>query len=994
MSDGAGERYVSWKLARPAVEGHEVEIVRALGIAWQAGQRDHITCPYPGHGGAKDWRLNSKGRGICTCTQPHTDSVFDIAMKVEGLDAEQAKIRCVEIIGRTDLIRTKSGAGAGQATDAESLMRAPAERRDDALPRAYLAHRLGIEADAVLMPTTPTVGLRALGYFDPPKGKGTGKPIHVGDFPCAVFGQIDAEARRHAHRIYVAPGGAGKADLGMAGNGTMRDAKKSAKRVGEESTAGRAAIWGDAHRAPWCIIAEGIETAAAVAHAFRPEVEAGAVYVAAGINAGGIESFIPWPETARVTVAADRDEAVKITSPNPSRRGETAARRFGIRHHERIAISFALAGSPGCSKDWLDVHVEQGVEAVRAGILAAVAFTATAEEVEDEQRRTEELDELRRVERDYPLPDLEGLSLSYERTRKGRVRVHHWVKGDEGVPVPVPVASPFGVTARLRYVDQGDAYGLRLVVEDMGGKRREIDVDRATFAKQGAAETRAMLYGAGMRAEGDGEHIAVKALKAADPEAEIAVVRRPGWHDLEDGGDKFFVCPSGEIIGLPPGRALELSNGSRISEVIARGGTLEGWKAAIAAAAEVTRCPHWTIGTLAGFAAVLISLTDHASCGINLSGYTSGGKTTSQRLAVSVWSRAALDQRDSLLQSARATANGLEGMASRASGTILALDDLGHLHGKELGRIIYSLSSGVGKGRMTADAKMRASYVWSTFVILSSEKSLEEKVRGEGGEWTGGMAARIPDIDIDGVDRSVDRSIMARIEAVDQHFGHAGPAFVRALVSHGLHREAAAIREGIDNTASRFAGRGAESARKRAALPFAIMLTAGRMARDKFGLLPAGMDIEGAIKWAWESFGASTDAIALDPEAQAIHGLQAWIAERWDTSIHRNDLDTSQGDRRPNQRADGWYSDKAVFIPTRNIVAAAGGALKESEIARVLKTRGLICQTKSEKHLYIDYIPKIGSVKAYALSRSEFGHTGRDNPLEPPVFKVHEGGRY
>src|SRR4051812_6505415 len=111
-----------------------------------------------------------------------------------------------------------------------------------------------------------------------------------------------------------------------------------------------------------------------------------------------------------------------------------------------------------------------------------------------------------------------------------------------------------------------------------------------------------------------------------------------------------------------------------------------------------------------------------------LSGLTSSGKTTAQRLAVSAWSRAALTARDSLLQSARATANGVELLASRSNGTVLALDELGHVSGKELGKIIYSLAGGVGKTRMTADAQLRPSYSWSTFVLLSAEKSLEEKV--------------------------------------------------------------------------------------------------------------------------------------------------------------------------------------------------------------------------------------------------------------------------
>ncbi|TXM66518.1 DUF927 domain-containing protein [Methylobacterium sp. WL12] len=985
MTATTAERYVPTKAAQHAVEGHETEILGALGIPWRESQRGHITCPFPGHGGTDDWRWDaSKRKGYCTCKKGF--SIFDAVTEMDGCDIEGAKLRCVEIIGRDDLIRTKSGEdGAFQKTDAASLLSAPAARRDDTLPGAYLAHRLGVEAAAVLMPTTPVVGFQALAYFDPPKGKGTGKPVKAGEWPCAVFGTVDAEKRQHAHRIYLAPGGNGKADLGTDASGYTRDPKKSAKRVGEESTAGRSVIWGDPSRSPWCIVAEGIETAAAVAYAFRVEIEAGEVTVASAINANGIEAFTPWPATKRVTIAADRDEAAKITRPNPTRRGERAARVFGIRNRTRVTTTIAIAGTPGTSADWLDIHAEHGAEAVRAGILAAVAYTPTPEEIKEERERTEGVASLRQVERDYPLPTLDSFKLAYQRTEAGRIKVHQFVKvGDE--IVPQPIATPFGVVARLRHADDGDTYGLRLVVEDMGGKRREIDVDRAAFARQGAADTRAMLFEAGMRSENDGELIAVKALKAADPEAEIVVFRRPGWHELAGVEDRFFVCPSGRVIGAPADSLPELSVNARIRPAISTGGTLEGWKTAVGAAASVPRCEHWIIGTIAGFAAPLLSLVGLDTCGVNLSGITSGGKTTAQRLAVSVWCRAALDQRDSLLQSARATANGVEMMAARSNGSVLAMDELGHVNGKELGKIIYSLASGVGKARMTADAQLRASHTWSTFIILSAEKSLEEKVRGDGGEWYGGMAARIPDIDISGVDRAVDHAVMAKIQAVDRNFGHAGPAFVEAMIEAGIHQQAQTIRAGINTAASKIAGEGADGAMVRAASPFAILLTAGRMARQ-FGLLPAGMDIDGAIRWAWERFQKSTDAVALDPETQAVTNLRAWVAERWGSDIQATDPE--EGTRATNRNALGWYDDRAVYIPAHRIVEAAGGTLKEAEIGRALHAQGLIAKAKDHDCFFVAYVPRVGRVKAYALRRDEF----RMSAQHEVAFAVHSGGR-
>jgi hypothetical protein len=314
-------------------------------------------------------------------------------------------------------------------------------------------------------------------------------------------------------------------------------------------------------------------------------------------------------------------------------------------------------------------------------------------------------------------------------------------------------------------------------------------------------------------------------------------------------------------------------------------------------------------------------------------------------------------------------------MAAKSNGTILALDELGHVTGKELGRIIYSLSSGVGKARMTADAALRTSHTWSTFAMLSAEKSLEEKVRGDGGEWYAGMAVRVVDIDITGVDRAVDPAVMARILAVDQHYGHAGPAFVEALITAGLYLQTQAIRDGINRNAAAIAGPGADGALIRAAIPFAILTTAGELAR-RFGLLPATIDVNRAIRWAWGKFQNSSDAVALDPETQATANLRAWIAERWGSSIHPTVPDDSA--RASFKDALAWFDDDAVYIPAHRLVEAAGGTLKELEIGRALDRQGFIAKRHDATCLYVSYVPKIGPLKAYALARPAFGRLAKE----------------
>src|SRR5262249_2064018 len=116
-------------------------------------------------------------------------------------------------------------------------------------------------------------------------------------------------------------------------------------------------------------LSEGIETGAAIALALKGEIEANEISVAAAISAGGVEAFQPYPAAKQITVAADRDEAPKANGARATRRGEEAARNFGLKHYHKIEISIALAGSAGEAVDWLDVKLRDGVDAVRVGIL-------------------------------------------------------------------------------------------------------------------------------------------------------------------------------------------------------------------------------------------------------------------------------------------------------------------------------------------------------------------------------------------------------------------------------------------------------------------------------------------------------------------------------------------------------------------------------------------------------------------------------------------------
>ena len=171
----------------------------------------------------------------------------------------------------------------------------------------------------------------------------------------------------------------------------------------------------------------------------------------------------------------------------------------------------------------------------------------------------------------------------------------------------------------------------------------------------------------------------------------------------------------------------------------------------------------------------------------------------------------------------------------------------------------------------------------------------------------------------------------------------------------------------------------------RAALPFGILIMAGTLAKE-FGILPETIDVAAAVQWAWSRFTKSTDAMALSPEVQAVNALRLWVAERWNSSIR-----STTGDNSQFREQTGWYDGDAVYIPAERLREAAGSSLKEIEIGRALNNLGYIAKKKSSDVYYCNYVPQIGKLKAYALTRKEFGRTGKDH--DDPILSVIPGGR-
>ncbi len=985
--------------AKDAIDGHQLDIINHKGIEWPPARNgvSHISCPYPNHPGNPDhnWRYDERRKkAVCTCVGYH--DVFDVLTLLRGgnhrngVEGKRSAVEALQIIGRHDLAEEGNQHGRSDIpwhewNKQDRMLHPPADLRDDNIARTFLAARLGIDPDDVVMPSTPWVGIRALEYYENRKV--------IGTFPAAAFAQIDLSTGEITGVIieYIDPSLTKKAKLGREGdqpNGNWRTSKKFAR----EYKPGGAVVFGKI-KAPIKAPCEGVATGAAIAYA-AASVGNGNIAVLCGGTAAGMTAIKLNDITSndiieRLAIAADRDEESRNGRP-PGKAGEHHARLMAEKHRH-LPVSIGLPGQPGQKIDWLDVlsPIRSGVvqhptpdtiNAVYHGVFEAPILNIDPSETippenpipESSPEPTDRLDYIRKT---YPLPDLDGFMLEYRRTRNGKVRIHKSVKVDEdGNPVWYSACSPISVPKRLLVLDgkDGPGYGLRIRIEDMSGNPRELDISRSAIAKAGGQELKAMLLSAGLRAELDGESVALAILKTAEPEDEVMVVSKPGWHRLDGLDHPIYVTPTGEVIGLPNGAEVELAINLRLAGKVGVAGSFDEWKAITRTIASIENVPHWTLALCASFAGVLIDLLGFDSVGLCLTGETSRGKSTSQMMAVSPWSNPKLGA-GGLFYTARNTTNAAEALAQRSNGTIFALDELKHLRGDAVSSLIYMIAGNAGKGRMSADASLRSVYSWKTFAILSAEKTLQAAVREGGGDWMPGVAVRIPDVNVSGVNANVPVDTMSEIKRIEQHYGHAGPEFVRQLVKSNFHIDTDTLRRKIDDLSKKIAGT-SKSELIRAALPFAVLSCAGETAKT-VGILPDNLDIASAVQWGWQQYRANNET-GIDRQANAVSVVNAWLASHWNVSV------VSVDEQAPKRAVEAWYDNDFIFISSDKLKEVIPQTITVSDFLKTIKSGDMI-KPFSDNRLAHKRARGKETGTCYWLKRTHFGPTAGENEEYP-----------
>ena len=208
------------------------------------------------------------------------------------------------------------------------------------------------------------------------------------------------------------------------------------------------------------------------------------------------------------------------------------------------------------------------------------------------------------------------------------------------------------------------------------------------------------------------------------------------------------------------------------------GGTWEGWLDVVDTLREH---PLAMLAIYASVASVMQHITRCSNFAVDWSNETSSGKTTSLRVAASVWGYPADDHDEGFIYSWDSTKVWVERAAGFLHSLPLILDETKRVRNKQqVAEVLYDFCSGKGRGRGTLQGVQQVN-TWNTVLLSTGEQRLTSFTND------GGIRARVLAVQgapISGpanTARKVADSVRGRLYA---HYGHLGRRVVQYLVYH------------------------------------------------------------------------------------------------------------------------------------------------------------------------------------------------------------------
>lgn len=278
-------------------------------------------------------------------------------------------------------------------------------------------------------------------------------------------------------------------------------------------------------------------------------------------------------------------------------------------------------------------------------------------------------------------------------------------------------------------------HGRLVTFPDVDGHMHEVAIPMELLASDGSLY-RAQLLNRGLCIAPDAKARQLLSLliQRSNPPLKVRCVNKIGWYQGK------FVLPS-EVIGNGEGEKILFQSPGTFQTNFSASGTLKEWKTHVGGYCRGNS--RLLLSASLAFAPPLLEIVGLENGGLHLVGPSSLGKTTAQRIAVSVFFNP-----QSLL-TWRATSNGLEIVAKEHNDCLLCLDELSQVDPDEAGNITYMLANGIDKLRSDSSGKRRESMNWRLLFFSTGEVGLALQMNAGGKRVRPGQEIRISEISAD-----------------------------------------------------------------------------------------------------------------------------------------------------------------------------------------------------------------------------------------------------
>ncbi|MGE6390443.1 DUF927 domain-containing protein [Psychrobacter pacificensis] len=421
-------------------------------------------------------------------------------------------------------------------------------------------------------------------------------------------------------------------------------------------------------------------------------------------------------------------------------------------------------------------------------------------------------------------------------------------------------------------------------------------------------------------------------------------VDKLGWHGEQ------YILPD-RAIGSDGKQLIVYQSANSINSTLIQQGELDQWRDKLCK--PLADQSRFVFSIACAFAGQLLELLEYDGGGFHLLGSSSMGKSLSLKLAASVWGNP-----DRYVKTWRSTDNALEGTASEHNDSFLPLDEISECDPKIVGKTVYMLANGQGKGRSTTTGHNRIAKTWRIIFLSNGEESLQNFMAQAGQKTNAGIEVRVAHIDANAGKglKTFDSLVLAetseaqadRIKELSHaYYGSAGIAWLEHITS-----DKAATTANAGQLVSSFMSQYSDltSQAHRVAKRFAIVSAAGELATQA-GI--TGWQAGQATKAVMICLDNWLDNYGRDGEheqRQIIEHIKAFIEQHGSSRFQPCHIHTYQDfEPKTNNRAGYHNYDTGEYYFSTSTFDEVCSPFNKSKVLQVLDDAGLLNVTESDR---------------------------------------------